>query len=70
MDFHLEPAKQVIVNRFREYVDRELLPLEPAFLASGFAALLPVLQGKRSDALRTLLYLFERDDAIKLMRAG
>jgi ATP-dependent DNA helicase RecG len=30
----------------------------------------PDLQGPRSDALRTLLYLFERDDAIKLMRAG
>jgi ATP-dependent DNA helicase RecG len=30
----------------------------------------PDLQGPRSDALRMLLYLFERDDAIKLMRAG
>jgi ATP-dependent DNA helicase RecG len=30
----------------------------------------PDLQGPRSDTLRTLLYLFERDDAIKLMRAG
>ncbi len=30
----------------------------------------PDLQGPRSDAQRMLLYLFERDDAIKLMRAG
>ena len=30
----------------------------------------PELQGPRAEALRMLLYLFERDDAIKLMRAG
>ena len=34
MDFQLEPAKQSIVNRVREYVDRELVPLETAFLQS------------------------------------
>jgi alkylation response protein AidB-like acyl-CoA dehydrogenase len=51
MDFNLEPAKQVIVNRCREFVDRELLPLEPAFLESGFAALLPELRARR-EAVR------------------
>lgn len=30
----------------------------------------PKLTGPRSDALRTLLYLFERDDAIRLLSAG
>ena len=30
----------------------------------------PELKAKRSEPLRLLLYLFERDDAIKLMRAG
>ena len=30
----------------------------------------PELTAKRSEPLRLLLYLFERDDAIKLMRAG
>jgi ATP-dependent DNA helicase RecG len=30
----------------------------------------PTLTGPRAEALRLLLYLFERDDAIKLMRAG
>jgi ATP-dependent DNA helicase RecG len=30
----------------------------------------PKLSGPRADALKLLLYLFERDDAIKLMRAG
>ena len=30
----------------------------------------PELTGAGADALKLLLYLFERDDAIKLMRAG
>jgi ATP-dependent DNA helicase RecG len=30
----------------------------------------PHLTGPRGDALRTLLYLFERDEAAKLLRAG
>ncbi len=56
MDFNLEPAKQLIVSRVREFVDRELVPLEPAFLESGFAALLPLLRGKRADAKRLGLW--------------
>ncbi|ODR99001.1 ATP-dependent DNA helicase RecG [Methyloceanibacter methanicus] len=31
---------------------------------------LPHLEGERGERLRLLLYLFERDDAVKLMRAG
>jgi ATP-dependent DNA helicase RecG len=30
----------------------------------------PELKGQDAEALKLLLYLFERDDAIKLMRAG
>ena len=30
----------------------------------------PALKEPRSEPLKLLLYLFERDDAIKLMRAG
>ena len=30
----------------------------------------PELKGESAETLRLLLYLFERDDAIKLMRAG
>ena len=52
MDFTLEPAKQVVVNRFRDYVDRELIPLEADFLANGFQAMLPVLREKRADVRR------------------
>ncbi len=29
-----------------------------------------MLQGARGEALRTLLYLHERDDAVRLLRAG
>ncbi|MGH8252123.1 MAG: acyl-CoA dehydrogenase family protein [Steroidobacteraceae bacterium] len=56
MDFNLEPARQVIVNRVREYVDREIVPLEPAFLESGFAALLPVLRTRRADVKKQGLW--------------
>jgi ATP-dependent DNA helicase RecG len=30
----------------------------------------PELSGKRGEALRALLYLFERDEAIRLIKAG
>jgi ATP-dependent DNA helicase RecG len=30
----------------------------------------PDLNGRRAEELKLLLYLFERDDAIKLIRAG
>jgi ATP-dependent DNA helicase RecG len=30
----------------------------------------PKLESSRGEALRTLLYLFERDEAIRLIRAG
>jgi ATP-dependent DNA helicase RecG len=30
----------------------------------------PLLETPRGQALRLLLYLFERDDAIRLLRAG
>jgi alkylation response protein AidB-like acyl-CoA dehydrogenase len=56
MDFTLEPAKQFIVNRCREYVDRELMPLEMDFLAHGFQAMLPVLREKRADVRRQGLW--------------
>jgi alkylation response protein AidB-like acyl-CoA dehydrogenase len=56
MDFTLEPAKQVVVNRFRDYVDRELIPLEVDFLAGGFQAMLPVLLEKRADVRRQGLW--------------
>jgi alkylation response protein AidB-like acyl-CoA dehydrogenase len=56
MDFTLEPAKQVVVNRFRDYVDRELIPLEADFLADGFQAMLPLLREKRADVRKQGLW--------------
>jgi acyl-CoA dehydrogenase len=56
MDFNLEPAKQVIVNRAREYVDRAIVPLEPAFLESGFTALLPELRARRAEVKKLGLW--------------
>jgi alkylation response protein AidB-like acyl-CoA dehydrogenase len=49
MDFsrptHLEP----LLDRVRTFVQRELLPLEPAFLNGEFRALVPVLAEKRAQ---------------------
>ena len=30
----------------------------------------PMLSGERGEALRALLYLFSRDDAVRLIRSG
>ena len=35
-----------------------------------FLSIDPNLEGLRGDALRTLLYLFEREAAVKLLRSG
>src|ERR1700741_1836269 len=56
MDFSLEPARQVIVNRFRDYVERELIPLEADFLAGGFGAVRDRLKQKRAEARRLGLW--------------
>lgn len=56
MDFQLDPSQQAIVNRVREYVDRELLSLEPAFLESGLGPLLPVLREKRAEVRKLGLW--------------
>ena len=49
MDFrrpaHLEP----LIDRIRSFVERELIPLEPAFLNSEFRDLLPQLAEKRQQ---------------------
>lgn len=56
MDFQLEPARQNIVNRVRDFVDRELLPLESAFLQSGFGPLKQLLDGKRAEVRKLGLW--------------
>lgn len=38
-----------LVREVREFVREEILPLEPAFLQHGFAAVLPALREKRQE---------------------
>lgn len=48
MDFTLSPKMQIILEMINEFVDKELLPLEPAYLNEPWEALEPVLQQKRA----------------------
>lgn len=47
MDFAVSKKTQDIVQRMNEFVDKELIPLEPAFLTKGFKSILPALEEKR-----------------------
>ena len=56
MDFSEPPKVQAIRGLAREFMAREVLPLEPALLHDGFSALLPVLAEKRQRARETGLW--------------
>ncbi|MCZ6664415.1 MAG: acyl-CoA dehydrogenase family protein, partial [Gammaproteobacteria bacterium] len=49
LDF--QPSEEIleITTRMREFVDRELLPLEPRMMEEGFGAVLPELEEKRAQ---------------------
>jgi alkylation response protein AidB-like acyl-CoA dehydrogenase len=47
MDFTVSEKMQVILEMMNEFVDKELIPLEPEFLNREFVDLLPVLAEKR-----------------------
>ncbi len=47
MDFEISERMQVILDMINEFVDKELLPLEPEFLNHDFGEMLPVLVEKR-----------------------
>jgi alkylation response protein AidB-like acyl-CoA dehydrogenase len=47
MDFTVSEKMQVILEMINEFVDKELIPLEPEFLNREFVDLLPVLAEKR-----------------------
>ena len=49
MDFSIDPVVEELVGRMREFVDRKLLPLEPALLESGIAPLLPRVHALRAE---------------------
>ncbi len=48
MDFTLSDKMQAIIGMMREFVDKELIPLEPEFLERDFGEMLPVLEEKRA----------------------
>ncbi|MCX5828984.1 MAG: acyl-CoA dehydrogenase family protein [Deltaproteobacteria bacterium] len=47
MDFAVSEKMQVIIGMMKEFVERELIPLEPEFLRKEFRDLLPELEEKR-----------------------
>jgi acyl-CoA dehydrogenase len=48
MDFSVSDKMQAIVKMMREFVDKELIPLEPEFLGKEFRTMLPVIEEKRN----------------------
>ncbi len=53
MDFTISDNIKTIVGRIDEFVDKELIPLEPEFLTKDFKDLLPVLREKQ-DMVRKM----------------
>jgi alkylation response protein AidB-like acyl-CoA dehydrogenase len=47
MDFSVSEKMQTIIEMINEFMDREIIPLEPAFLRMPFADLVPELEEKR-----------------------
>ncbi|MHB8090007.1 MAG: acyl-CoA dehydrogenase family protein [Syntrophales bacterium] len=56
MDFSLSEKMQAINGMIREFVDRELIPLEAEYLKKPFRELLPVLEEKRAMVKRMELW--------------
>ncbi|MBI9082053.1 MAG: acyl-CoA dehydrogenase family protein [Desulfobacterales bacterium] len=48
MDFSVSEKMQTILGMIDEFVDKELIPLEPEFVTRSFADLLPVVEEKRN----------------------
>ena len=48
MDFETPEKTRLIIDMIDEFVDKELIPLEPEFLSGSFKDLLPVLEEKRA----------------------
>ena len=60
MDFEISERMTAALGLIREFVDRELVPMENAFLTKPFRSLLPELEKKRAHE-QELLYLRELD---------
>jgi acyl-CoA dehydrogenase len=63
MDFTPPPKVEALRATLRDFLRRELLPLEPALARDGFAALLPVLAEKRDKARQTGLFAAHLSEA-------
>ena len=48
MDFEIPDKIQAITGMIDEFVDKEIIPLEPEFLTKTFREMLPVIEEKRS----------------------
>ena len=48
MDFNVSEKMQTILGMIDEFVDKELIPLEPEFVTRPFADMLPVVEEKRN----------------------
>lgn len=48
MDFSVSEKMQTILGMIDEFVDKELIPLEPEFVTRSFADMLPVVEEKRN----------------------
>ena len=47
MDFAISEKMQAVTGMMSEFVEKELIPMEPAFLRKDFKAMLPELAEKR-----------------------
>jgi len=56
MDFSISEKMQTILGLVNEFVDRELIPLEPEFITHEFKEMLPVLAEKRRMVKRMELW--------------
>ena len=56
MDFEVSDKIKVITGMIDEFIDKEIIPLEPEFLTKTFREMLPVLEEKRSMVKRMELW--------------
>jgi alkylation response protein AidB-like acyl-CoA dehydrogenase len=48
MDFTVSERLQTILDMMKEFVEKELIPMEPEFATKGFNAMLPEIEEKRN----------------------
>lgn len=56
MDFTVSEKLKVILEMIKEFVDKEIIPMEPEFATKGFQAVLPEIEKKRDMVRRMELW--------------